>query len=218
MESGFVQSGLGFEFGVLLTQRLHLDTGFRSWDEVLNALKLDHTTVEPLRIAYRSTREVLAFALHVLGDLAEDEPPEAPRSGAPVEYHPFPTQGAAAAFLAEALRPLFVREPRATVAILARYPEQADAYYDVLRMAEIPNLRRIENYDFVFRPGVEVTDIRQVKGLEYDYVILVDVNAATYPDKDAARYQLHIGATRAAHQLWVISSGPPSPLLPPDLL
>jgi DNA helicase II / ATP-dependent DNA helicase PcrA len=199
-------------------QRLHLDTGFRSWDEVLSALKLDHTTVEPLRIAYRSTKEVLAFALHVLGDLAEDEPPEAPRSGAPVEYHPFPTQGAAAAFLAEALRPLFVREPRATVAILARYPEQADAYYDVLRMAEIANLRRIENYDFVFRPGVDITDIRQVKGLEYDYVILVDVNAATYPAKDAARYQLHIGATRAAHQLWVVSSGPPSPLLPPDLL
>ena len=81
-------------------------------------------------------------------------------------------------------------------------------------MAEVPFLRRVANYDFSFKPGVEVTEIRQVKGLEYDYVILVDVNAQSYPDSDEARYQLHIGATRAAHQLWIISTGDPSPLIP----
>ncbi len=199
-------------------QRLHLDTGFTSWGEVLDALKLDHTHVEPLKIAYRCTREVLEVAREVLGPLADPESPVAPRTGAPVELHQFPSQGAAAAFLGDALRPLFVREPRATVAILARYPEQADAYYDGLRVAEVPNLRRVKSFDFAFRPGVEVTEIRQVKGLEYDYVILVDVNAATYPQDDEARYQLHIGATRAAHQLWIVTSGPPSPLLPKRLL
>ena len=72
------------------------------------------------------------------------------------------SQGAAAAFLGEALRPLFLREPRATVAILARYAEQADGYYEALQMAEIPNLRRVRDYDFTFRPGVDMTEIRQV--------------------------------------------------------
>lgn len=195
-------------------QRLHLDSGFRDWRAVLDDLGLSHIAVEPLRIAYRSTREVLAFARDVLGPLADPTPPIAPRSGAPVEHHRFPSQGAAVAFLAEAIRPLFAREPRATLAILARHPEQADAYYDALRMAEIPNLRRIRSYEFAFRPGVEVTEIRQVKGLEYDYVILVDVNASSYPGDDESRYLLHIGATRAAHQLWVVSTGTPSPLLP----
>ncbi|MBW2457708.1 MAG: AAA family ATPase [Deltaproteobacteria bacterium] len=208
-------------------QRLHVDTGFEDWSEVLNAIARPEDDgdggealiqVEPLRIAYRSTREVLAFARAVLGPLAEDEEPEAPRSGAPVEHHQLPTTGAAAAFLAEALRPLAQREPYATVAILARYPEQADAYYDVLKVAEVPNLRRVSNYDFTFRPGVEITEIRQVKGLEFDYVVLVDVNASSYPDNDEARYQLHIGATRAAHQLWVVSTGPRSPLIPDWLL
>ncbi len=106
------------------------------------------------------------------------------------------------------------REPRATLAILARHPEQADVYYEALRMAEIPRLRRIRHYEFAFRPGVEVTEIRQVKGLEYDYVVLIDVNASTYPLDDESRHLLHIGATRAAHQLWLISSGPPSALVP----
>lgn len=199
-------------------QRLFMDSGFRDWSLVLSDLGLSTVNIEPLRIAYRSTREVLHFARHVLGPLADPTPPVAPRSGAPVEHHPFPSQGAAVAFLAEALRPLFSREPRATVAILARHPEQADAYYEALAMAEIPNLRRIRSYEFAFRPGVEVTEIRQVKGLEYDYVVLVDVNASTYPEDDESRHLLHIGATRAAHQLWVVSTGKPSPLVPASLL
>ena len=108
------------------------------------------------------------------------------------------------AFLAEALRPLFAREPRATVAILARHPEQADRYYEGLRRAEVPSLRRVRAQDFSFRPGIEVTEIRQVKGLEFDYVVLVEVNAASFGTDDESRHLFHIGATRAAHQLWLL--------------
>jgi DNA helicase-2/ATP-dependent DNA helicase PcrA len=208
------------------SQRLNVDTGFTEWQQVIDALgpsvhsarSKDHVAIEPLRIAYRSTKEVLRFARDVLGPLADPDEPVAPRSGAPVELHQLPSNGAAAGFLADALRHLSLREPRATVAVLARYPEQADAYYDVLKRADVPHVRRISDYDFAFRPGVEITEVRQVKGLEYDYVILVDVNASSYPDTDEARYQLHIGATRAAHQLWVVTSGKLSPLVPEWLL
>jgi DNA helicase-2/ATP-dependent DNA helicase PcrA len=199
-------------------QRLFMDSGFRDWHAVLDDLGLSgRVNVEPLRIAYRSTREVLAVARDILGPLADPTPPVAPRSGAPVEHHHFPSQGAAVAFLADAIRPLMTREPRATLAILARHPEQAEVYYEALKMAEIPRLRRVRHFEFAFRPGVEVTEIRQVKGLEYDYVVLVDVNASTYPADDESRHLLHIGATRAAHQLWLVSSGPPSPLIPAAL-
>lgn len=195
-------------------QRLMMDHGFTDWREVLDDLGLSRVDVEPLRIAYRSTKQVLEVARAVLGHLADPEPPLAPRSGAPVEWHEFPSPGAAVAFLGDALRPLFAREPMATVAILARHAEQADVYYEAMRMADIPHLRRIRSYEFAFKPGVEVTEIRQVKGLEYDYVILVDVNRQTYPVDDEARHLLHIGATRAAHQLWIITTGERSALLP----
>ena len=199
-------------------QRLFLDNGFRDWRTTLDELGLAGTDIEPLRIAYRSTKEVMAFAREVLGPLADPDPPLAPRSGAPVESHVFPHAGAAVAFLADALRPLFAREPHATVGVVARYAEQADAYYDGLVRSEVPNLRRVRAQDFTFRPGVDVTDIRQVKGLEFDYVIIVDVNASVFPAEDAARHLLHIAATRAAHQLWIVISGPPSPLLPAAFL
>ena len=67
--------------------------------------------------------------------------------------------------------------------------------------------------DFAFAPGVDVTDVGQVKGLEFDYVILLDVNASSYPDTVESRHLLHIGATRATHQLWLVSTGRTSPLV-----
>jgi DNA helicase-2/ATP-dependent DNA helicase PcrA len=200
------------------SQRLLMDNGFTDWRGVLRDLGLSGVEVEPLRIGYRSTLEVLAFARAVLGPLAEAEAPLATRHGAPVEFHGFNDIGAAVAFLGEALRDLALNEPRANVAVIARDPERAEVYYQGLLRAEIPRLARVADQDFSFRPGVEVTDIRQVKGLEFDYVILVDVTVSQYPVDDESRHLLHIGATRAAHQLWVVASGLASPLLPSWML
>jgi DNA helicase-2/ATP-dependent DNA helicase PcrA len=200
------------------SQKLFLDNGFGDWRGVLGHLALSHVAVEPLRIAYRSTREILALAREAMGPLADALPPEAPRSGAPVEAFRFPGVGAAVAFLGEALRDLHAREPRATVALLARHPEQADRYFDGLQRAEVPALRRVRAQEFSFRPGVEVTDVRQVKGLEFDYVVMLDANSASYGRDDESRHLFHIGVTRAAHQLWLVATGTPSALVPKEML
>jgi DNA helicase-2/ATP-dependent DNA helicase PcrA len=200
------------------SQRLFLDNGFGDWRGVLHHLALDHVAVEPLRIAYRSTREILALARHAMGPLADEVPPEANRSGAPIEAFRFSATGAAVAFLAEALRDLMAREPRATVALLARHGEQADSYFEGLRRAEVPALRRVAGQEFTFRPGVDVTEIRQVKGLEFDYVVMLDANASSFGTDDESRHLFHIGVTRAAHQLWLIVTGTPSALFPGELL
>jgi DNA helicase-2/ATP-dependent DNA helicase PcrA len=79
----------------------------------------------------------------------------------------------------------------------------------------VPALRRIYGKEFSFLPGIDVVDVAQIKGLEYDYVILAEVNSNTYSEAKEARHLLHIAATRAVHQLWVTSVSEPSPLLPP---
>ncbi len=200
-----------------VAQRLHMDNGFTGWDNLLDELGLSHVEVEPLQVTYRSTREVMRVAQAVLGPLATGPAPQATRAGAPVELFRFAHGGDAVGFLSEALRELSTTEPQASIAVISRYPEQADVFYAGLRKAEIPNLRRIAEQDFPFKAGIDVTDIRQVKGLEFDYVVLLDVNSSTYPIDDEARHLLHIAATRAAHQLWILSTGAPSELLPEDL-
>jgi DNA helicase-2/ATP-dependent DNA helicase PcrA len=201
-----------------IAQRLHLDNGFSDWRHVLEQLKLDHIQIEPLKLSYRSTHEILEFATEVLGPLRNEVSGEATRHGAPVELFQFGNSGEAVGFLSEALRNLVSSEPLCSVAVIARYPEQADLYYTGLRHGEVPNLRRIADQDFPFRPGVDVTDVRQVKGLEFDYVVIVECNSATFPADDETRHLLHIAATRAAHQLWVLSTGAPSFLVPDALV
>jgi DNA helicase II / ATP-dependent DNA helicase PcrA len=197
-----------------VAQRLYMENGFTGWQDLLKELSLSHVQVEPLQITYRSTEQIVAFSQDVLGPLADQTSPRAVRAGAPVEMFSFAHTGDAVGFLAEALRELTTDEPQASVAVIARYPEQADVFYAGLKQAEIPNLRRIAEQDFPFKAGIDVTDLRQVKGLEFDYVVLVEVNQSTYPTEDDARHLLHIGSTRAAHQLWILCTGKPSELLP----
>jgi DNA helicase-2/ATP-dependent DNA helicase PcrA len=201
-----------------IAQKLHLDNGFSDWRHVLQELKLDHIEIEPLKLSYRSTHEILDFATDVLGPLRNEVSGEATRYGAPVELFQFGGSGEAVGFLSEALRKLVSSEPLSSVAVISRYPEQADVYYKGLRHGEVPNLRRIAEQDFPFRPGVDVTDVRQVKGLEFDYVVIVECNRSTFPTDNETRHLLHIAATRAAHQLWVCSTGTPSLLLPEALV
>ena len=197
-------------------QRLVFDNNFTGWAELLEQVG-QPTIVRPLKLSYRSTAEVMLLAREILGpELAPDEPVAA-RNGEPVELHEFGDLGEAIAFLGDALRMLMAREPTASCAVISRHAEQADAYFDGLRRADVPAMRRVRRDEFNFQPGIDVTDVAQVKGLEFDYVVMVDVNAASYPIANWSRHLLHIGVTRAAHQLWLVSTGEPSPLVPAAL-
>ena len=201
-------------------QRLVFDNNFTTWEELLGYISSagQAAIVRPLKLSYRSTAEVMMLALEILGPELAPTDPLAARPGEPVELHEFGDLGEAIAFLGDALRTLMAREPTASCAVIARHSEQADAYFDGLRRAEVPALRRIKRDEFNFQPGVDVTDVTHVKGLEFDYVVMVDVNASSYPKVNWARHLLHIGVTRAAHQLWLVSTGEVSPLVPKALL
>jgi DNA helicase-2/ATP-dependent DNA helicase PcrA len=195
-------------------QHVMQDAGFTSWEDFFRHVGIAGTTVHTLRISYRCSKEVMAFSLAVLGDLREDEtPPLVTRTGPPVELFTFTDTGAVVHFLASVLEELLREEPLASVAILAPTHEISKTYYDGLHKADVPRLRLVEDQAFTFQPGIEITEIEQVKGLEFDYVVLVDVGAGRFADTPAARRLLHVAATRAVHQLWVTSVGAPSPIV-----
>ena len=93
-------------------QRMLLDNGFSDWNTVLGELGYAHVDIEPLKLSYRSTHEIVEFSRGVLGPLAASDAPAATRHGAPVELFAFGHAGDAVAFLTEALRELIQSEPR----------------------------------------------------------------------------------------------------------
>lgn len=194
-------------------QHLMEHSGFTSWAGFFKELGLDGAEIETLRVSYRSSEQVMQFATSLLGDLQEDEETVTTRSGPPVELFRMTDRGACVAFLSDVLRDLMASEPMASVAVLTPSPKISDLYYDGLARAELPRLRRIRDGEFPFKAGIEITEVTQVKGLEFDYVVVLDVDATHYPDTPAARRLLHVAATRAVHQLWMTSVGTPSPLV-----
>ncbi len=196
-----------------LAQRMQEDASEFDWQKLLSDLGVPHTQIEPLKVSYRSTKEITTFARGVLGPFAHEAEPIATRNGPPVELFSFASPGEAVAFLADALRQLARDEPYANVALLARFSAQADIYYEGLSRAEVPNVRRVRALDFSWEPGFDITDVRQTKGLEFDEVVLLETSQPSYPDQPAARHALYVGATRAAHQLWCVTTEAPSPLV-----
>ncbi len=192
------------------------DRGEFDWGEMLRLLGVEGeglSRVDALQVSYRSTAEITRFARAVLGPLAHESEPIATRHGPPVELFTFSSPGEAVAWVGDALKQLALDEPYANVALVARFPQQADVYFDGLLRAEVPQVRRVARQDFTWAAGFDVTDVRQTKGLEFDEVILLETSAASYPDDAAARHALYVATTRAAHQLWCVASEAPSPIV-----
>ena len=60
---------------------------------------------------------------------------------------------------------------------------------------------------FSFEPGVIISNIHQIKGLEFDSVALIDPSEEFYPSKNIeSRNMIYVGVTRAQEDLLVIGT------------
>jgi hypothetical protein len=179
---------------------------FSGWVEAMGELgRPDHDTVR-LEIGYRCAPEVVALARAVLH----------PRDGAPVDVstplHAFDDAAARDGWLVRGLRALVRRDPRASIAVVCRSPLTARRIVARLHAAELP--ARVV-FDGRFLPrGVQVSTVDEVKGLEFDFVLVPDAGLRDYPDDAASRRALYVAVTRARYQAAVACVGEPSPLMP----
>jgi len=193
-------------------QHITEHAGFTSWAEFLERIGVSSRALNTLAVSYRSTHPITEFAVTVLED---DEPPaQTLRNGPPVELFRFSDHGACVAFLARTLRQLIETEPLANVAVLTPDSAMASLYFDGLMSADVPHARLVENQRFAFKSGIDVVPVGEIKGLEFDYVIIVEASAQFWPDTPHHRRLMHVAATRAVHQLWLTSVGTPTSILP----
>lgn len=202
------------EFGGLTlagdeAQQTH--SSFAGWPRSLAVAGAPEATTIRLTTSYRCPRPIAELARRVLGPLAPPSPAKASREGVPVGQFHFPGEAPAHLFLAGALKELLDEEPHASVAVIAATEETAQRFFPLV--SHLPNSRLVQRGEFPFTPGLDVTDVDSVKGLEWDYVIVPDASAIHWPGTDEGRRRLHVALTRASHQLWLISPGTPSPLL-----
>jgi DNA helicase IV len=186
-------------------------SSFAGWDASLAELGARGASTCRLSVSYRCPRPVADLAHRLLGALAHETPARVLRDGAPIGDFHFPSEAPAHLFLAGALRDLVAREPRASVAVIARSAEAARSFHALV--ADVPEARLVIDGAFTFEPGIDVTHVDDAKGLEFDYVVVPDATDDAYPATDEARRRLYVAVTRASHQLWIVAGGRRSPLL-----
>jgi superfamily I DNA/RNA helicase len=192
-------------------QHTGVGPGFDGWENALGELGAPEAARRQLAIGYRCPLPIAALAQEILGPLSRPEAGPSGRPGAPVGWHRFPHTAAATLFLQDAIADLVAREPQASLAVLTRSSDAAARW--ARDLTHLPLVRWVRRGEFSFGPGVDVCEVAEAKGLEFDYVIVPDADSTSYPPTDESRRLLHVAVTRAMHQLWICSVGTPSPLL-----
>jgi DNA helicase IV len=182
-------------------QQIDPAANFRGWDATMRELGAPQHRKAVLEVSYRCPPEVTAFArsLRVEGG----------RAAFPLAR--FHDECHLAAWLVEALRDLDAEDPTAASAVICRTPQAAAQLARLVKMA-VPAHLALEGA-FTFGPGAQVTCVPEVKGLEFDHVVIPDAGAGRYADTAEARRALYVAATRASAQLVLAAAGTPSPLL-----
>jgi DNA helicase IV len=189
-------------------QQVDPSSSFGGWDAVLDELAIPAAERAVLEVSYRCPEDVTALARSLI----------APERAAP-SIQPSITHCRRdnlfhlAVWLTRETRALLTDDPSGSLALICRTPEAARTFERALRHG-IPARLALAG-QFEFRPGLTVTCVQEVKGLEFDYVVVPDATASTYPDTPESRRALYVAVTRATHRLGLGGAGAWSPLLTP---
>lgn len=190
-------------------QQIDPTTCFSGWSAAMTDLRAARYAETRLDTSYRCPPEVTELARHVLDPARAPGP--AGSSGAAVNTLCAGNECHLAAWIGEGLRRIDRDDPRASVAVIARTPEAARRWAQGLR--HCADVRLALDGDFRFDGGMQVTCVAEVKGLEFDYVVVPDASPAVYPSEPEARRALYVALTRAVHSVTLAAVGRLSPIL-----
>ncbi len=158
-----------------------------------------------LSVSYRSTRQIMELASRVSGRTVENVLNKGPEP----RFHAFQTLEEALARLKSSIAALLAREPHSLTAVICRYRKDAETVFGALRAIQGV---RLQTSNMTFTPGVVVTNVHQVKGLEFSGVILWNPSGRSYPGTELGKNLLYVAVTRASNRLAIYHHDALSPL------
>jgi hypothetical protein len=184
---------------------------FEGWPATLRELGRPRFDTVALEIGYRCPPDVVLLARRILAPASGSPGAPGTPPAPPTRVHAFNTEPAMGAWAGQGLRRLLKQDRRASVAVVCRSPLAARRTCASLQARDCP-ARLVFDGRFLPR-GVQVTTVDEVKGLEFDFVLVPDASAREYPADDAARRALYVAVTRARHQVALACVGDRSPIV-----
>lgn len=186
-----------------VSQNIHYDTGLNDWYELQKLfLKNERDEFLLLQKSYRNTIEISEYAGRILEKASFGRYRIEPviRHGIPVEEARFWSDLEMAEHTARLIDAIQGKGYH-TTAIICRGETEADRARELLS----PLTPLTDGAASNFSTGTMILPIRLVKGLEFDAVILWNLDMQHGPDDPRLSKLLYVAATRALHELHVLN-------------
>lgn len=191
-------------------QNFSKDSHFIAWEATLEALGVDSFEKQTLVTNYRSPLPVHELAKEILRPL-NVVLPESSQDGPGVKITAVDEKARVLIQIVDELADLRLREPQSSIALICRDEEGALSLY--VQIKDLIDIRLVLDGSFSFKPGIDVTAVSAVKGLEFDYVVIPDLTANQYKSDRYSRGALYVAVSRTMHQLWLCHVRPFSKII-----
>ncbi|SVB85507.1 uncharacterized protein METZ01_LOCUS238361, partial [marine metagenome] len=194
-----------------VSQKILFSRKFIGWNNILNNLEIKQDELIQLEVSFRCTVPIMNLARQIEG---RKDSVSFGRPGNAITWHKATDQNDILETLVNWTNDLLNKDPYKLIALICRYPRQAMELKEELEKMILHEVRVGYRDQFTFEPGVIVSNIHQVKGLEFDAVALVEPSEQFYPNNNSeSRNMLYVGVTRAEDDLLMIGSSPFSKVL-----
>ncbi|AXO93455.1 TPA: UvrD-helicase domain-containing protein [Bacillus cereus] len=201
---------LGNSFTILgdLSQAIYDYQGIEDWSAFKEVFQ--ETGYYELTRSYRSTKEIIEFANEIIKNAEIPVGLAMPvfRSGEEVKVIHTEDQFTEILKTLKQLQNADVK----TIAVIGRTDDECRDMYEKLTNAGL-TVNVIEADQSKYEGGISVVPVYLAKGLEFDAVLLIDVDEEHYKNMKHDAKLLYVGCTRSLHDLWIFHSGEASPLI-----
>jgi DNA helicase IV len=185
-----------------VSQKILFSRKFIGWENILKNLNIKKDTLIELEVSFRCTVPIMNLARKIEG---RKDTVAFGRPGNPVVWHRAVDQNDFLETLSGWVNSLIKKDPYKLIALICRYPKQAMELKDELEKMISCEVRIGYRDQFSFEPGVMISNIHQIKGLEFDAVALINPSEELYPSKNVeSRNMIYVGVTRAQEDLLII--------------
>ena len=184
-------------------------TAFAGWDPAVAEVGAGDCERVTLAIGYRSTPAITAFARALVSSPPASLP--TPAGDPSIAATAFAGDLDQIAGVIAALDAATRAAPWLQIAVVGRNADHARRLHRELARGLDPVL--VLDGEFDFLPGIQVTTIGQVQGLEFDAVVVPDLAPGFYPERAEVQRGLYVAVTRARGWLWLTTAAAWSPLV-----
>lgn len=196
-----------------VSQRMSITNSFPGWEKLRSTWNLGESMSRfmSLTVSHRSTIEIMRLADFVQKRTVVTDG----RHGrVPIWFqsrHERNGIKAAIGWLTTAME----RYSGAITAVICADGAEARHVLSLLEPTFASAVRLGDERAFSFQEGIVVTDVSQVKGVEFTNVLVWNPTQRSYPAGEETRNALYVAITRAEENLALVTWGPPAEGLPP---